>query len=152
MSRFLQYSPQYPSDETEIFRMFLVRKQSSSIENRYEKNYSKRLFDALQLQVNQSMVYTSAIKKHLPIYSHTQNLQNIQYTQLPKQIPNIPNGVCVMQQTGKSETTFNLRLNNHWKDVNKRNSLQADRHFRRPVHNFNKHAKFTLTEHLNHSW
>ena len=59
------------------------------------------------------MVYTSAIKKHLPIYSHTQNLQNIQYTQLPKQIPNIPNGVCVMQQTGKSETTFNLRLNNH---------------------------------------
>ena len=39
---------------------------------------------------------------------------------------------CVLynkQYTGKCETTFNLRLNNHRKDVNKRNSLQADQQF-----------------------
>ena len=45
---------------------------------------------------------------------------------------------CVLY-TGKSQTTFNLRLNNHRKDVNKRNSLQPDQHFRLPGGNFNKH-------------
>ena len=29
--------------------------------------------------------------------------------------------LCKKQYTGKSETTFNLRLNNHRKDENKRN-------------------------------
>ena len=57
--------------------------------------------------------------------------------------------LCNKQYTSKSETIFNLRLNNHWKDVNKRNSLQADQHFWLPGHNFNKHAKFTLIEQLN---
>ena len=57
--------------------------------------------------------------------------------------------LCNKQYIGKSETTFNLRLNNHRKDVNKRNSLQADQHFQLPGHNFNKHAKFTLIEQLN---
>ena len=57
--------------------------------------------------------------------------------------------LCNKQCTSKSETIFNLRLNNHWKDVNKRNSLQADQHFWLPGHNFNKHAKFTLIEQLN---
>ena len=59
--------------------------------------------------------------------------------------------ICVMecvlwneQYPGKSEATINLRFNNHWKDLNKRNSLQADQHFRLPGHNFKKHAKFTL--------
>ena len=39
---------------------------------------------------------------------------------------------CVLfnkQYTGISETTFNLRLNNHQEDVNKRNSHQADQRF-----------------------
>ena len=57
--------------------------------------------------------------------------------------------LCNKHYTGQSETTFNLRRNNHRKDVNKRNSLQADRHFRLHGHNFNKHAKFTLIEQLN---
>ena len=57
--------------------------------------------------------------------------------------------LCIKQCTSKSETIFNLRLNSHRKDVTKRNSLQADQHFQQPVHNFNKHAKFTLTEQLN---
>ena len=53
---------------------------------------------------------------------------------------------CNKQYTDKSKTAFNLRLNNHRKDVIKRNSLQADQHFRLPGYNFNKHAKFTLIE------
>ena len=39
-------------------------------------------------------------------------------------------------------------LNNHRKDVDKQNSLQADQHFRLPVYNFNKHSRFTLIEQL----
>ena len=59
---------------------------------------------------------------------------------------------CVLfnkQYTGISETTFNLRLNNHQEDVNKRNSHQVDQRFWLPGHNFDKHAKFTLIEQLN---
>ena len=37
--------------------------------------------------------------------------------------------LCDKQYTGKPETAFNLRLNNHRKDVNQRNSLQADQQF-----------------------
>ena len=39
---------------------------------------------------------------------------------------------CVLsnkQYTAKSETAFNLKLDNHQKNVNKQNSLQADQHF-----------------------
>ena len=57
--------------------------------------------------------------------------------------------LCKEQYTGKSETTFTLRLNNHQKDVNKQNSLRANQHVRLTGHNFNKHAKFTLIEQLN---
>ena len=51
--------------------------------------------------------------------------------------------LCNKQYTGKSEATFNLRLNNPQKDVNKQNSLQADQHFRLPGQNFKKHTKLT---------
>ena len=57
--------------------------------------------------------------------------------------------LCNKQYTGKSETAFHLRFNNHQKDVNKLNSLQLDQHFRLLGHNFNKHAKFTLIGQLN---
>ena len=57
--------------------------------------------------------------------------------------------LCNKQYTAKSETAFNLKLDNHQKNVNKQNSLQADQHFWLPGHNFNKKAKFTLLEQLN---
>ena len=57
--------------------------------------------------------------------------------------------LCNKQYTGKSETAFNFRLNNHRKEVNKQNSLQADQHFRLSGNNFNKHKKITLIEQLN---
>ena len=88
------------------------------------KYWLKWLFKALQLLVEQLMLCTSTINKHLQKYSRTQNLQNIQQTKLQNQIPNIPNGMYIMQKqyTGKSETIFNLRLKIHQKDVNIQNS------------------------------
>ena len=63
------------------------------------KYWSKWLFEDLQLQVKKSMMYTNAINKYLQTYSHTQSLQNIQWTQFQKQMPSIPNGMRAMKQT-----------------------------------------------------
>ena len=43
-------------------------------------------------------------------------------------------------------TSFNIRLNNHRKDINGNNpkAIPASIHFKQPCHNFNKNAKFTL--------
>ena len=57
--------------------------------------------------------------------------------------------LCKRQYTGKSETTFKIRLNNHRKDVYKTNTPEADQHFRLPGYNFNRHTKCTLIEQLN---
>ena len=58
---------------------------------------------------------------------------------------------CILykiQYVGKSETPFNLRLNNHRKDVNNSKVIPACNHLKIHVHNFMKHAKFTLIEQL----
>ena len=59
--------------------------------------------------------------------------------------------LCKRQYASKSETTFNIRLNNHRKDVHKTNTPEADQHFRLPHHNFNRQAKFTLIKRLNNT-
>ena len=51
-----------------------------------------------------------------------------------------------MQRIGKSRTPYNLRLNNHRKDVNNLKPIPACNHFK--IHNFMKHVKFTLIEQL----
>ena len=56
--------------------------------------------------------------------------------------------ICRIQYIGKSETEFNIRLNNHRKDVNRQNAPRADQHFKLPDHNFNQHARFILIEQL----
>ena len=56
--------------------------------------------------------------------------------------------ICRIQYIGKSETEFNIILNNYRKDVNRQNAPQADQHFKLPNHNFNQHARFTLIEQL----
>ena len=56
--------------------------------------------------------------------------------------------LCEVQYVGKAETAFNIRLNNHRKDVNNPNSIPADLHFRKLGHSFNLHAKFTLIKQL----
>ena len=60
--------------------------------------------------------------------------------------------LCKLQYVGKSETPFNLRLNNHRKDVkdiNNSKAIPACTHFRKNGHDFNIHAKFTIIEQLN---
>ena len=62
--------------------------------------------------------------------------------------------LCKIQYVGKTETPFNIRLNNHRrKDVKGNNpkAIPASIHFKQAVHNFNKHAKFTLIEQINNT-
>ena len=46
-----------------------------------------------------------------------------------------------IQYVGRSETPFNLRPNNHKKDVNNPKSIPASNHFKIHGDNFMKHAK-----------
>ena len=56
--------------------------------------------------------------------------------------------LCKIQYYGKSETHFNLRLNNHRKDVNNPKAILAFNYFKIHGNNIMKHAKFTLMEQL----
>ena len=56
--------------------------------------------------------------------------------------------LCKIQYVGKAKTAFNIRINNHRKDVNTPKSIPSDFHFRKPGHSLNLHAKFTLIEQL----
>ena len=56
--------------------------------------------------------------------------------------------MCKIQYVGKSETSFNIRLNNHRKDIKKPNTIEACKHFNNNEHIFSKHGKFTITEQL----
>ena len=53
-----------------------------------------------------------------------------------------------IQYIGKSETQFNLKLNNHRKDVNRQNAPLLDQYFKLPGRNFNQDAQFILIEQL----
>ena len=56
--------------------------------------------------------------------------------------------LCKIQYIRKAKTAFNIRINNHRKDVNNPKSIPSDFHFRKPGHSLNLHAKFTLIEQL----
>ena len=56
--------------------------------------------------------------------------------------------LCKIQYVVKSETPFNLRLNNYKKDVNNQKAILARNHFKINGHNFLKHTRFTLIEQL----
>ena len=47
---------------------------------------------------------------------------------------------------GKCETKGNLRINSHRNDSKRLDSIEVDRHFAQPGHDFTKHAKFTFIE------
>ena len=49
-----------------------------------------------------------------------------------------------IQYIVKSETKFNIRLNNHRKHVNRQNAPRVEQHFKLP----NQHARFNLIEQL----
>ena len=54
--------------------------------------------------------------------------------------------ICSIQYIGKSETPFNIRLNNHRKDSKKKDSIVACTHFQKENHQFQRDAKFTIIE------
>ena len=51
-------------------------------------------------------------------------------------------------KSNQTNHVFNIRLNNHRKDVKDPNALPADKHFTLPGHDFNKNAKLALIEKL----
>ena len=56
--------------------------------------------------------------------------------------------LCKIQYVGKAETVFNIRLNNHRKDVKGPRAIPVDKHFNHAGHNLNLHAKFIIFEQL----
>ena len=56
--------------------------------------------------------------------------------------------ICNIQYFGKSETPFNIRLNNHRKDVKNSNAIPPCKHFNRHDHDFNNHGKNIIIEQL----
>ena len=56
--------------------------------------------------------------------------------------------LCNKQYLGKADSTFNIRLNNHRKDIKNLNAILACRHFQQQGHNFNSHAKFIIIDKL----
>ena len=56
--------------------------------------------------------------------------------------------LCKSSVCRKSWTAFNIRRNNHRKDITNPKSITADLHVRKPGHSLNLHEKFTLMEQL----
>ena len=56
--------------------------------------------------------------------------------------------LCKIQYVGKAVTAFNIRLNNHRKDVKDPKAIPADKFFNQTGHNFNLNAKFIIIEQL----
>ena len=56
-----------------------------------------------------------------------------------------------IQYVGKTETYFNLRLNNHRKDAQKADGILASRHFAMKDHIFNGDASFIIIEQIGKS-
>ena len=56
--------------------------------------------------------------------------------------------MCKIQYAGKSETSFNIRLNNHRKNVKKPNAKEICKYFNNNEHRFSKHGKFIINEQL----
>ena len=55
--------------------------------------------------------------------------------------------LCVKSQyVGKFKYSLNLRINTHRNDVWRIDGPRCDKYFQMPGHNFNAHAKFTITE------
>ena len=56
---------------------------------------------------------------------------------------------CILynkQYVGKTETNFNIRLNNHREDAKKVDAIMACKQFQQESHHFNKHAKFSIMD------
>ena len=92
--------------------------------------------------VNTNIFKSNQTKRVLKIY-RTITCKSQRITYLPECNP------CNIQYGSKSETTFNIRLKNHGKDVSNRKALPAYVRFqKKKEHNFVQHANCTLIEQL----
>ena len=56
--------------------------------------------------------------------------------------------LCYEEYVGKAGATFNMRLKNHRKDVQKAEPILAYKQFQQESYNLNKHAQFTIIDQL----
>ena len=56
--------------------------------------------------------------------------------------------LCNKQYVGKAETSFDIRLNNHQKDVEKVDAIMVCKHVQQESHSFSRRAKFTIIDQL----
>ena len=56
--------------------------------------------------------------------------------------------ICKIQYVEKSETSFDIRLTHHRKDIKKTNAIEACKHFNNNEHIFSKYGKFIIIEQL----
>ena len=56
--------------------------------------------------------------------------------------------ICQLQYVGKSETPFNICLNNYGKNAKSEASILACKHFNEQNHDFQQHAEFSLIEQI----
>ena len=56
--------------------------------------------------------------------------------------------ICNLQYVGKNEAPFNIRLNNHRKDVKDPKAVLADKHFQKCGLRSNEHATCTIIDTL----
>ena len=52
--------------------------------------------------------------------------------------------ICKLQHVSKNEARFDIRLNNHRKDVKDPKATLVDKDFQKNGHRINEHAKFTI--------
>ena len=56
--------------------------------------------------------------------------------------------ICNLHYVRKNETPFNIRLNNHRRNVKDPKLILADKCFRKNSHRFNEHARFAIIDRL----
>ena len=56
--------------------------------------------------------------------------------------------MCQIQYVGKSETSSNIRLSNHRKNIKKPNAIEARKDFNSNEHILSRHGKFIVIEQL----
>ena len=61
-------------------------------------------------------------------------------------IYSLPCVMCKIQYVENSQTSFNIRLNNHRKDMKKPSAVEACKHFNNNEHTFSEHDRFIIIE------
>ena len=93
-----------------------------------------------------ALLPTSSQNNNIYKHSNQRELYNFSPSHLPYNyvIYLLECIMCKIQYVEKSETSFNIKLNNHRKDIKKANATEACKHF----NNSGRHGKFIINEQL----